>query len=63
MKTEWVASIYPPAQPGHYLVCHYGDDHRRYRFVKYWNGDEWYHAYEEKYGKIMYWMVLPEFPH
>jgi len=61
-NSKWIPIIYTPQQPGHYLVCHEGIEHKKYRFVKYWTGEEWYHAYEDKYGPITYWMTLPELP-
>lgn len=59
---DWMDNDYPPHKTGHYLVCQESTDHRKYRFVRYWNGKEWHNVNEEKYGRVTYWMILPEFP-
>ena len=60
--TEWILVRHHPLQAGHYLVCHETTDHRKYRFVRYWTGQEWYNANEDKYGTITHWLVMPDFP-
>ena len=60
---SWTPINYPPPQSGHYLVYQEReDDYRRYRFVRYWNGQTWNNPNEEKYGTVRYWCALPALP-
>ena len=60
---SWTPMNYPPPQSGHYLVYQeHDEDHRRYRFVRYWNGQIWNNPNEEKYGSVRYWCPLPDLP-
>lgn len=59
---DWMENDDPPQKPGHYLVCQESRDHRKYRFVRYWNGEVWHNVNEDQYGRVTHWMILPLFP-
>jgi hypothetical protein len=59
---NWTPVRYPPPREGHYLVAQENSDHRRYMFVRYWNGSEWNNPNEVKYGEVLAWMHRPSWP-
>ncbi len=59
---HWTPANYPPDESGHYLVAQENEDHRKYRFVRYWNGSVWNNPNDHQYGQIIGWMELPEWP-
>lgn len=62
MNSPWVSVEYPPPRPGRYLVAQESEDHRRYRWIRYWTGKEWSNACLEKYGDIYAWCELTPLP-
>jgi len=55
---DWIDYGDPPLR-GHYLVQHKNSDNKKYRFVRYWDGEQWSNAKEEIYGPIVLWAHLP----
>lgn len=61
---------FEPDVPGHYLVVqrHAASTTsprnrvRAYRWVRYWDGTDWYDSKADKYGPIVYWMPMPSVP-
>ena len=58
---EWVFHVDPP-KPGHYLVYQRTEDNRKYRFTRFWNGCDWNNPNEEKYGNVVAWAELLQYP-
>lgn len=56
---QWFDGV--PDRPGHYLVVQ-EISHKKYRFVRYWNGWVWHNPNADKYGDIKFFMSLPDFP-
>lgn len=57
----WTPVEYPPTKPGRYLVAQRNGD-KRYRWIRYWDGNEWSNVVLEKYGEIYAWTELLPFP-
>jgi hypothetical protein len=58
----WNPAFTVPINPGHYLILQQTNDHKKYRFVKYWNGFVWSNLDTVRYGEVTHWMDIPEFP-
>ena len=48
-----------PIHRGHYLVQQETTERKKYRWVRYWDGQQWSNAKEEVYGPVVYWAHLP----
>jgi hypothetical protein len=59
---NWIPARYPPPATGHYLVAQENENHRRYMFVRYWNGSVWNNPNADKYGDIVAWAERPDWP-
>lgn len=57
---DWIPVEHPPHRSGHYLVVQENSAHRKYRWVRYWDGREWSNLKEEIYGPVTRWTVMPE---
>jgi len=62
MNPPWIPVEIDPPKPGRYLVAQESSDHRRYRWVRYFNGQEWSNIALDRYGSIFAWTELPPFP-
>ena len=48
-----------PTHRGHYLVQQENADRKKYRWVRYWDGQQWSNTKEEVYGPVVCWAHLP----
>jgi len=48
-----------PIHRGHYLVQQENADRKKYRWVRYWDGQQWSNTKEEVYGPVVCWAHLP----
>lgn len=55
---DWI-EYEDPHERGHYLVQQETRDRKKYRWVRYWDGEQWSNAKEEKYGPVVLWAHLP----
>lgn len=58
----WFTSDEVPDQKGHYLVVQSNQFRKRYRWVRYWDGNEWFDIREEKYGPVTHWQPMAPLP-
>lgn len=58
----WINANQCPEFPGHYLVLQYKNPAKKYRWVRYFNGDEWSNIHEDQYGPVILWSFMPEIP-
>jgi len=62
-EDDWVDFEYDaPDRPGRYLVVQKLGKNKKYRWVRYWNGDSWEMPCEDKYGPITHWCEMPAYP-
>lgn len=59
---DWHLVSECPKKTGRYLVVQEDENHRKYRWIRYFNGDDWCNASMEKYGKITHWSHLKDWP-
>lgn len=57
-NNDWIDYDDPPTR-GHYLVQQENADRKKYRWVRYWDGQQWSNAKEDLYGPVVYWAHLP----
>ena len=48
-----------PIHRGHYLVQQETTERKKYRWVRYWDGQQWSNTKEEVYGPVVCWAHLP----
>jgi hypothetical protein len=58
----WIDALTPPEKRGHYLVGQKTTDHKKYRWVRYWNGEDWGDIRAEKYGDVYCYTTMPTLP-
>lgn len=57
----WTPAEYPPSRPGRYLVAQRKET-KKYRWIRFWNGEDWSNAKLDEYGEVYSWAELPDFP-
>ena len=58
----WYSVEHPPRKHGRYLVVQQTKDYRKYRWIRYWDGNEWCNSSLEKYGPVTHWAYLKDWP-
>ncbi len=58
----WTPVEYPPSKPGRYLVAQRNNENRKYRWIRYWTGEEWSNTKLDIYGEVYSWAELPPYP-
>jgi hypothetical protein len=53
---------YVPEYRGHYLVAQKKGRDRCYRFVRFWEGEDWVNSKADEYGPVIYWMKMKPVP-
>lgn len=61
--SDWQEANTPPETPNHYLVVQSRPETaKQYRWVRYWNGSDWFDVKPERYGPVTHWTRMPEPP-
>jgi len=62
MNPPWIPVEIDPPKPGRYLVAQESEDHRRYRWIRWWDGESWTNIKLDKYGPVYAWCELTPLP-